>query len=127
MFLLGNVWLVLLKTGFMFLRKKNGTKFVLVLPYKNLFLNRFQVFVRECLVSVIENRFHVFKNKKRNQTCSCSPLLLFFQNKNQFLNRFHVFVRECLVSVIENRFHVFKNKQMKPNLFLLSPVLVFSE
>ena len=46
--------------------------------------------------------------KKRNQTCSCSPLFLFFQNQNQFLNRFHVFVREYLVSVIGYRFHVFK-------------------
>ena len=63
----------------------------------------FHVFVRGCLISVIENRLHVFKNKKkRNQTCSCSPMFLFFHNKNQFLNKFHVFVRECLVSAIEN-------------------------
>ena len=87
MFLLGNVWLVLLKTGFMFLR-----------------------------------------TKKMNQTCSCSPMFLFFQNKNQFLNRFHVFVRECLVSVIENRFHVFKNKKKGTKLvleILFSLVLFF--
>ena len=86
MFLLGNVWLVLLKTGFMFLR-----------------------------------------TKKMNQTCSCSPMFLFFQNKNQFLNRFHVFVKECLVNIIESKFHVFKNKKKEPNLFLksCSPLFFF--
>ena len=68
----------------------------------------------------------VFKNKKRNQTCSCSPMFLFFQNKNQLLNRFHVFVRECLVSVIENRFHVFKNKKKKgTKLVLVLPCSCF--
>ena len=67
MFLLGNIWLVLLKIGFMILRIK----------------------------------------KKRNQTCSCSSMFLFFQNKNKFLNRFHVFVKECLVSVIENNKYLF--------------------
>ena len=66
MFLLGNVWLVLLKTGFMFLRtkKKEPNLFlfspVLVFQNKNLFLNRFHVFVREWLVSVIENKFHEY-------------------------------------------------------------------
>ena len=78
-------------------------------------------FVRECLVSVIENIFHVFKNKKKkkkNQTCSCSPLFLFFHNKNQFLNRFHVFVRECLVSVMEN------NKNKSKYLFILPQYLI---
>ena len=78
------------------------------------------------MVSVIENRLHVFKNKKKEPN-----LFLFFQNKNQFLNRFHVFVRDCLVSVVENRFHVLKNlkkkeKKKEPNLFLFSYVLVFS-
>ena len=64
----------------------------------------FHAFVRECLVSVIENRFHVFKNKKKEPNLFLTPCSLlfffFFHNKNQFLNRFHVFVRECLVSVI---------------------------
>ena len=32
---------------------------------KNQILNRIHVFVMECLVSVIENEFHVFKNKKK--------------------------------------------------------------
>ena len=67
MFLLGNVWLVLLKTGFMFLRTKrkeqNSFLFFPVLAFSEQkpVLIRFHVFVRECLVSVIENRFHVFK------------------------------------------------------------------
>ena len=56
----------------------------------------FHVFVREYLVSVIENRFHFLRTKKKE-----SNLFLFFHNKNQFLNRFLVFVRGCLVSVIE--------------------------
>ena len=81
------------------------------------------------MVSVIENIFHVFKNKnKKNKTCSCSPVFLFFQNKNQFLNRFHVFVRECLVSVIENRFHFSRNKKKRTKLvldILFSHVLFF--
>ena len=72
------------------------------------------------MVSVIENRFHVFKNKKKKVTKLVLVLpFLFFQNKNQFLNRFHVFVRECLVSVIENRFHVFKKNMFSFQLFLL--------
>ena len=81
------------------------------------------------MVRVIENRVHVFKNKKKKKGTKLVLVLpfLFFQNKNQFLNRFHVFVRECLVSVIENRHHAFKNKKGEPNLFLFSPVLVFSE
>ena len=67
MFLLGNVWLVLLKTSFMFLKTKKGTKLVLEILFslvfffqnKNQFLKRFHVFVRECLVSVI--RVVIFK------------------------------------------------------------------
>ena len=73
------------------------------------------------MVGVIENRFHVFKNKKNGtKLVLVFPCFCFFQNKNQFLNRLHVFVRECFVSVIENRFHVFKNNK---NGTKLVPVL----
>ena len=135
MFLLWNVWLVLLKTGFMLLRTKKKRRekepnlfltscspMFLLFQKKNQFLNRFHVFVKECLVSVIENMFHVLKNKKKkkkNQTCSCSPMFLFFHNKNQFLNRFYAFVKKCLVSVIENKFHVFNKNMFSFQLFLL--------
>ena len=93
---------MLLKTGFMFLRTKKGTKLVLVFHNKYQFLNRFHVFVRGCLVSVIENRLHGFKNKKKESNLFLFSHVLVFHNKNQFLNKFHVFVRECLVSAIEN-------------------------
>ena len=52
---------------------------------KNQFLNKIHVFVRECLVSVIENKFHVFKNKKKGTKlvlilpCSC-----LFRTKTNF-------------------------------------------
>ena len=76
---------MLLKTGFMFLRTKKRNQFCSCSPLfllfhnKNHFLNRFHVFVRGCLVRVIENRLHVFNNKKkRNQTCSCFPMFLCF-------------------------------------------------
>ena len=63
--------------------------------------------------------------KKKNQTCSCFSMFLFFQNKNQFLNRFDVFVRGCLVSVIENRLHVFKKKKKGTKLVLVLPCSCF--
>ena len=54
MFLLGNVWLVLSKIGLMFLRtKKKEPNLFLFFQSKNQFLNRFHVFVRECLVACI--------------------------------------------------------------------------
>ena len=62
---------MLLKTGFMFLRTKKRNQFCSCSPLflffhnKNHFLNRFHVFVRGCLVRVIENRLHVFNNKKK--------------------------------------------------------------
>ena len=86
MFLLGDVWLVLLKISFMFLRtKKKEPNLFLFFQNKNQFLNRFHIFVRECLVSVNGNSFHVFKNKKKGTklvlvlSCSC-----FFRTKTSF-------------------------------------------
>ena len=55
---------------------------------KNQFLNRFHVFVRDCLVSVIENRFHVFKNNKKETKLILdilfSPFLVFSRIKTSF-------------------------------------------
>ena len=136
MFLLGNVWLVLLKTSFMFLRTKKKKKKpnlflfspVLVFQNKNQFLNKFHVFVKGCLVNVNENMLHVFK-KKKNQTCSCSPLFLFFQNKNQFLTGFMFLLGNVWLVLLKTGFMFLRTKKKKirePNLLLFSHVLGFS-
>ena len=92
---------------------------------KNQILNMFHVFVRGCLVSVIENRLHVLKNKKTEPNLFLFSSVLVFENKYQFLNRFHVFVRGCLVSVTENRLHVIKNKKKGTKLVLVLPCSCF--
>ena len=74
---------------------------------------------------LLKTGFMFLRTKKKNQTSSCSPLFLFFQNKYQFLNRFHVFVMGCLVTVIENRLHVFKNKKEGIKLVLVLPCSCF--
>ena len=85
------------------------------------------------MVSVIENRFHAFKNQKRKKKkepnlflTSCSSMFLFFQNKNQFLKSFMFLLGNVWLVLLKTGF-MFLRKKIESNLFLFGPVLIFSK